>query len=225
MSGVAVARICDMATVPAPGLADPAFLSSPVRKHVVDHVLATEDPAVAHHSIRSYLYASKVAEFRGLRRDADYDDDALFFATALHDLGLSDEGGARPDRFEIAGADLAVEFLQQHNVSPQVQDTVWDAIALHTAPGIAQRRGIICDLTLAGTALDFGHDSGFLSDEEAAVINAAFPRLNVHQALGGTIIAQAEQNRVKAPHLSAADYFYRSVHGFDLSFTSRWGVS
>ncbi|ANZ40907.1 hypothetical protein BBK82_37915 [Lentzea guizhouensis] len=206
------------------GLSNPDIVSSPVRQAVVDHVLAHETLAIAHHSLRTYFFAIKVADVRGLRRGVDYHDDALFFASVLHDLGLSDAGEARPDRFEVAGADLATEFLAHQGVSSEVLDVVWDAIALHTTFGIADRRGVVCGLVLAGTALDFGHGSDFLSDEEAAAINDAFPRLDINTALGRSIIAQAERNRAKAPHLSTADYFYRSVHGFDRSFTSRWGA-
>ncbi|MBA2813779.1 HD domain-containing protein [Streptomyces sp. KM273126] len=209
----------------ASGLSLPDLASSPLRQAVVEHVLELEAPSIAHHSLRSYVFALKVADFRRLRRDVDYDDDALFFAAVLHDLGLSDQGEARPDRFEVAGADMAVELLARHGVPSEVRDVVWDAIALHTSPGITQRRSIVCDLASAGTGVDFGYESDFLSDEEAAVINEAFPRLDINTAIGQLIIEQAERNRpVKAPHLSTADYFYRSVHGFDLSFVSRWGA-
>lgn len=214
-----------MERTPAPGLTDPALLSSPLRKLVAERVLSSEETSVAHHSLRTYLFATKLAEHRGLRRDVDYDDDALFFATVLHDLGLSDEGDARPDRFEIAGADLAVEFLREHGVQPETTDIVWDAIALHTVPGIAQRKGIVCELTFAGSALDFGQDSDFMSDEEAVVINDAFPRLDVTSVMPAVVVGQVERNRAKAPHLSAADIFYRSVHGLELDFITRWGAS
>ncbi|MFC9428857.1 hypothetical protein [Streptomyces sp. NPDC056987] len=106
-----------------------------------------------------------------------------------------------------------------------MRDTVRDAIALHTSPGIAQRRGTVCDLVRLGTGADFGYESDYVSDEEAAVINEAFPRLDINTAIGQLITEQARRNRaVKAPHLSAGDYFYRSVHGFDMSFVSRWGA-
>ncbi|MEU1302658.1 HD domain-containing protein [Streptomyces shenzhenensis] len=210
----------------ASGLSLPDLASSPLRQAVVEHVLELEAPSIAHHSLRSYFFALKVADFRRLRRDVDYDDDALFFAAVLHDLGLSAPGEARPDRFEVAGADMAAELLARHGVSSEVRDVVWDAIALHTSPGITQRRSIVCDLTSAGTGVDFGYEADFVSDEEAAVINEAFPRLDINTAIGPLIIEQAERNRaVKAPHLSAADYFYRSVHGFDMSFVSRWGAA
>ncbi|GLY97025.1 HD domain-containing protein [Actinoplanes sp. NBRC 103695] len=209
----------------APGLADPALQSSTLRKLVVEHVSRSEPAAVAHHSLRTYFFATKAAEFRRLRRDVDYDDDALFFATVLHDLGLTREGDIRPDRFEIAGADLAVEFLREHGVQPETTDLVWDAIALHTVPGLAQRKSILCDLTFAGSALDFGQDSDFLSEQDAAAINDAFPRLDVVPVMTGLVVRQAERNRAKAPHLSAADIFYRAVHGGDPDFLSRWGNS
>jgi len=214
-----------MEHAPAPGLTDPALLSSPLRTLAVERVLSSEETSIAHHSLRAYFFATKLAEHRRLQRDVDYDDDALFFATVLHDLGLTNEGDARPDRFEIAGADLAVEFLREHGAPPETTDIVWEAISLHTVPGVAQRKGIISELTFAGSALDFGQESDFLSDEEAAVINDAFPRLDVTSVMTGVVVGQVERNRAKAPYLSAADTFYRSVHGLELDFITRWGVS
>ncbi|EWC59742.1 putative cyanamide hydratase [Actinokineospora spheciospongiae] len=212
-------------TTSTPGLSLPDLLSSPLRQAAVDHVLAAEERSVAHHSLRSYLFATKAADLRGLRSGVDYDDDTLFYATVLHDLGLSDEGEARPDRFEVAGADLAAEFLTGHGIAAEVVDTVWDAIALHTSPGITTRRGVVCDLTHVGTGLDFGHNADDITDEEAAVINDAFPRLDINTSIGRQIVEQAERNRGKAPHLSAADYFHHAIHGFDMGFVSRWGAA
>ena len=198
--------------------------SSWARRSVVEHVRTVEPAALANHSFRSYCFATALSEHRGLRPGEDFDDDAVFFATVLHDLGLTQEGEARAGRFEVAGADLTAELLERLGVPGETIQTVWEAVALHTAPGIAPRRGIVCDLSEAGIALDFGRDSEFLSDEEAEVINSALPRLDVNQVLGGAILGQAERDRAKAPHLSTADWFYRSVHGFDLSFIQRWAA-
>ncbi|HXL90101.1 MAG TPA: hypothetical protein VN969_14215 [Streptosporangiaceae bacterium] len=38
-------------------------------------------------------------------------------------------------------------------------DLVWEAIALHTSPGLAERRGALAHLTRAGIGMDFGRGS------------------------------------------------------------------
>ncbi|MFD8385874.1 HD domain-containing protein [Streptomyces sp. NPDC059679] len=206
------------------------------RQAVVEHVLEIEAPSIAHHSLRSYFFALKVAEFRRLGRDVDYDDDALFFAAVLHDLGLSDQGEARPDRFEVAGADMAAEFLARHGVPSEVRDVVWHAIALHTSPGITQRRSIVCDLASAGTGADLGYESGFVSDDQAAVINEAFPRLDINTAIGRLIrrTGRAQPRRQGAasvgrglflPFRSRVRHEFRVPVGRGLSLRDRQDIS
>ena len=57
---------------------------------------------VAHHGVRSYLFASEIAAAKGLRRDADYDDELVFLSCVLHDLGVT-EYANDDQRFEVDG--------------------------------------------------------------------------------------------------------------------------
>ena len=43
-------------------------------------------------------------------------------------------------RFEVDGADMAAKFLTDNGVAARGVDLVWEAIALHSSPGIAERR-------------------------------------------------------------------------------------
>ncbi|WP_237570429.1 HD domain-containing protein [Mycolicibacterium lacusdiani] len=45
---------------------------------------------LTNHCVRSYLFGRELAAARGLRGSADFDDEALFLACLLHDLGLTD---------------------------------------------------------------------------------------------------------------------------------------
>src|ERR1700757_5496326 len=98
---------------------------------------STESPAVFNHSVRSFLFGELLAAREGMRADAEYDREALFLGCILHDLGL---GTAAPgkQRFEVEGADLAAALLTDHGCRRAVVDAVWEAIALHGSPGIAE---------------------------------------------------------------------------------------
>ena len=91
-------------------------VTTPIGQAALELVRASESITIANHSIRSWLFADRLAQHRGLRAGEDYDGDALFYATVLHDMGLSPSGLRRPDRFEVAGADVAAEFLDSHGV-------------------------------------------------------------------------------------------------------------
>ena len=45
---------------------------------------------VAHHNVRSYLFARELAAAKGLQSDVDYDDELVFLSCILHDLGVTD---------------------------------------------------------------------------------------------------------------------------------------
>ncbi|WP_165983859.1 HD domain-containing protein [Streptomyces sp. YIM 98790] len=164
-------------------------------------VRRTESVATANHSIRSALFARMLADHRGAVPGSDYDPELLFLACVLHDIGLSEDGD-RNQRFEVDGADAAAEFLTAHGLpAPQV-DAVWEAIALHTSVGIAERRGTLCALVHAGIGMDFGIGTGFVSDRAGAALHAAYPRHSVATALADEIVAQAQGRPEKAPPYS-----------------------
>jgi HD superfamily phosphodiesterase len=74
-------------------------------------VRSTESRPIADHSIRSFIFARLLAEHEGALNDAAYDEDLLFAAAVMHDLGLGEHAQGRA-RFEVEGADLAAEVLR-----------------------------------------------------------------------------------------------------------------
>lgn len=192
-------------------------------------VADAESTVVANHSIRSYLFARLLAERQLLMAGRDYDQQLLFVACLLHDIGLS-ERGDRHQRFEVDGADVAAEFLTARGLPAADVDAVWEAIALHTTPGIAERRGILCQLVRRGVGMDLGFDAAFVTEPDATRIHTAYPRLEVTRSLVDAIVAQAERNPEKAPTYSLAWNFRRergaAPHRTALeagAAASRWG--
>lgn len=150
-----------------------------------------EPPVLANHCLRAYLFGSAIAARRGLRPGADYDDELLFLACVLHDVGLSEEGDGDL-RFEVDGADLAVRFLLEQGYPQDRAQVVWDAIALHTSPQIAERKGLVVALTQQGTVADVaGTGADLLPAGFADEVHAQFPRLDLENGLADAIVAQA----------------------------------
>src|SRR5438046_8165287 len=54
-------------------------------------VRSTETRPIVDHSIRSFLFARLLAEHEGCMNDAAYDEELLFAATVMHDLGLGEQ--------------------------------------------------------------------------------------------------------------------------------------
>lgn len=101
-------------------------------------VRETVDKPIVDHSLRSFFFARLTAQQQGLLTEAAYDEDLLFAATVMHDLGLGTlaTGSAR---FEVEGADLAAGLLAEHGVPDGDIGRVWEAIALHSSLGLADR--------------------------------------------------------------------------------------
>jgi len=135
-----------------------------------------EQPVLLNHSVRSYLFAQALADRQGLASGADFDDELLFLCCVLHEVGLTDEGNG-DQRFEVDGADLAVRFLTERGLSAESAEIVWDAIALHTSAGIANRKRAEIALTHAGIGADlWGREADTLPPGVGHRINEAFPR-------------------------------------------------
>ena len=204
----------------------PVLPDSEAALAALDLVGAHESAAIANHSVRSYLFAMLLAEHRAV---TDFDPSLLFFSCVLHDIGLSDLGN-RTQRFEVDGADVAAEFLAQQGFSTADRETVWEAIALHTSGGIAERRGPVTELTRRAVGVDFGRDVDFVTDEQAVAIHVAYPRLSMERVLTDAIVGQVQACPEKAPRFSIAAELLRerTTDGATVlergAATSRWGA-
>jgi len=135
----------------------------------------TESQLLFDHSLRVYLFGA----LRGRRRGLAYDPEMLYIGAIFHDLGLTEKFRSPDERFEVDGANAARRFLERHGVPESSIELVWDAIALHTTPGIPKWKKPEVALVNAGVELDvvgLGFDE--VSDEAREQILSAFPRVD-----------------------------------------------
>ena len=139
----------------------------------------TYEPWMLNHVVRSWFFGMALARVRSLAPDPEL----LGVATLLHDVGLA-QGGAADRRFEVVGADFGREFARQNGVDERRSGVVWDSIALHTTPSIAQFKGADVATCQMGIACDYG-GWGYqeLTEKEQEVILTTFPRLGIKKAL------------------------------------------
>ena len=202
-----------------------ALPDSPLAREVLDLVNRCLPPAIRNHSLRSFVFARLVAVHRELQPGRDYDLDLLLCACALHDVGLG-AGRGTGQRFEVASADIAAELLTRRGAPAAAVDAVWQAIALNTSVGIVERRGIVPTLTLAGVVADFVGDIPFVSDETAATVHTAYPRLALGRALGEAIAAHVAADPARAPLFSMPAQMaqeYSTAHTTVLETLARHG--
>jgi hypothetical protein len=174
--------------------------AGPMASAALSAVRTSECASVANHSVRCFFFAQLLAAHEGCLGDAAYDRDLLFAATVMHDLGAGDLAHGA-DRFEVEGADLAAAVLREHDVPDRDVDRVWEAIALHTSPGIAERRGLLAYLTRRGAGIDFGRGTEVVAGWEKE-IHAAYPRLAMARSLADEIVKRAVRSPAAAPRYS-----------------------
>jgi hypothetical protein len=188
--------------------ASPSGLSFPttrLARHAHTLVTETQQPFLRNHSLRSFLFAQAAAE----RQGEDYDTELVFLICVLHDMGLTEEGNT-DQRFEVAGADLAAQFLEGHGVTDRRVDTVWDAIALHTtqhlheSPVFRRRRPNEIGIAQTGIGIDLTgpDDPDQLPPGFAERVHARYPRLGGSRALTDAMLAQSIANPLKAPPMT-----------------------
>jgi hypothetical protein len=171
---------------------------------------AESQPWLFNHVARSWLYGAKLAHHRALKPDTEL----VAVSVLLHDLGLA-RGGAPDRRFEIVGAELGRAFALAHDMGERRAEAVWDSIALHTIPSIAQHKGTDVACCQSGISCDFG-GVGYqqLSDDDKKVILSAYPRLNMKKMLTTCLCDIAKNHPNTTRDNFIADFGLKYVPGY-----------
>jgi hypothetical protein len=144
-----------------------------IAKEATDLLREHATDLLFNHSIRVYLFAAE----QGHQRGVCFDRELLYVAAAFHDFGLLKKFSSSDERFEVDGANVARQFLIAHSVPEEQVRIAWEAIALHTTPGITQHMAPEVALLYSGVSLDVlgrGFDQ-FPSDVRESIV-AKYPR-------------------------------------------------
>ena len=126
---------------------------------------------------------------------------------------------------------MAVGFLTGHGYGVRETDPIWEAIALHTSPGIAERRGVLAYLTGRGVGADFGSGVDCVTDAQGKAAHLRYPRLNMVTALVDAIVTHAARAPQAAARFTIAGELVRERGELGAPTTmelaanaSRWGA-
>jgi quercetin dioxygenase-like cupin family protein len=164
--------------------------ASPVARAVLTLARDMAPPALLNHSIRTYWHARRIADEEGALPALP--DDLLFAATVLHEIGTTAKAPGR-ERFEIEGADIAAGALLALGADEADAQHVWDAIALHTSAGLADRRSPLARIARAGILADFQLATGAARQFQDD-LHTVWPRIDVERVLVDNIIGRAQSS-------------------------------
>ena len=138
---------------------------------------AISPPYLFNHAMRTFLFGSLVGRALGQK----FDEEILYLACILHDLGLTERFEGDPP-FEIQGAEAAKHFLEEHAYAKEKIGIVWDGIAMHASP-IGQHKQPEIALVGEGAGADvIEPDFSQIKKSDVEEIVKAFPRLKFKDA-------------------------------------------
>jgi hypothetical protein len=199
---------------------------SRLAREATELVRDTETDLLFHHSRRVFLFGALAGERLGLRFDAEL----LYVGAMFHDMGLMPGYASLADRFEVDGANAARDFLSRHAVPESGIEQVWDAIALHTTPGIPRHKKPVVALVTAGVEMDvLGLDYDAFTREQRGAVVLAHPReTNFKEGIidafaqGTRLKPETTFGNVKADVLALKEPGYRRLNFCGLILGSAW---
>lgn len=134
-------------------------------------------PYLFNHAVRTYLFGSLVGRALGQK----FDEEVLYLACILHDLGLTERFEGDPP-FEIQGAEAAKHFLEEHAFAKEKIGLVWDGIAMHASPIGSYKQPEIALVGEGAGADVIEPDLSQIKKSDVDEIVKAFPRLKFKDA-------------------------------------------
>ncbi|HEY9619090.1 MAG TPA: HD domain-containing protein [Crinalium sp.] len=207
-------------------VADITIPDSQIACEVTQLVRDTASPLLFHHSTRVYLFGA----LAGIRKGLKFDSELLYIGAMFHDIGLTKAYRHSTERFEVDGANAARDFMRRHQISEASIELVWDAIALHTTPGIPQHKKPEVALVTAGVEMDvLGLGFWEFTPEQREQVISAHPRgshfkENIIQAFADGMKHRPETTfgTVNADVLDRMDSTYKRVNFCSVILESNW---
>jgi hypothetical protein len=146
---------------------------SQLAREATELVRDAETALLFHHSRRVFLFGA----LTGKKKELVFDPELLYIGAMFHDMGLVKPYSTVTERFEVDSANAARAFLRSHGINEASVDLVWDAVALHTTPGIPQHKRPEVALVTAGVEMDvLGLGFEVVSDQDRQLVVDAHPR-------------------------------------------------
>jgi hypothetical protein len=155
---------------------------SPLITEAIDYARTLYDPYLLNHAMRSWLFAAKIGQSKGI----DCDLEVVAVGTILHDIGLS-PAVSGSNRFEVNSAAAARSFVKERGLSDRRAQLIWDLVALNSTPSLALHKEPEVAVGTMGIGLDYG-GFGFelIPSTDMTNILNAFPRMRMKDKFSET---------------------------------------
>ena len=163
----------DAAHFAAVAVDDVRIPDSKMARDLTQLVRDTESDLLFNHSTRVYFFVA----LTGKRRRLKFDPELLYVGAMFHDMGLTEVYQTSQNRFEVDSANAARDFLRGYGIPQRDVETVWDAVSLHTTPGIPEHKRAEVALLTSGVEMDvMGIAYEKFTEAQRNAVVAAYPR-------------------------------------------------
>ena len=159
-----------------------------------EHARALSEPWLFNHCLRTYTWAAMIAQLDQIT----FDQELLFVASALHDLGLTDSHNCKDPSctcFAVEGARAAHNFVAAIGWDNERCDRLAEAISLHLNVSVGLGHGPEAHLLHEGAALDvIGARLRQIGPKAASAALEEYPRLGFKEHM---VVSMKEQARAR----------------------------
>jgi HD domain len=185
--------------VPTPAVkvqkAEPGVPDTKLTREATGLLHEFSTPLLFNHSHRVFFWANEFGRETGEK----FDVELLFVCAAFHDFGLLKKFSSADDRFEVDGANAVRQFLEHHQVPAARIQVAWDAISLHTTPGIVAYKPLEVELLYNGVGLDvLGIGYERFPEELRNRVVAQYPRVDFKQQIAKAFLGGFEHKTLTA---------------------------
>ncbi len=173
---------------------------SALAREAEERVRELSSPALYGHCLRTWAFATLFAQ----RDRVEHDEELLYLACVLHDLGLTEPHSGREPHahcFAVEGARAAHAFVHEHGANEKRARTVAEAISLHLNVNVPERLGAEAHLLSRGVSLDVvGRWLHQIPPAATRGVEQRWPR----DGLAGELIASTREQGRMRPQSRAA---------------------
>ncbi len=162
---------------------------STIAKQATELVREISSELLLNHCYRTYFFGCILAHQDGLK----FDREVFYLSSIMHDLGLTEKHAHDFGSFEYLGAKQAYNFCTNHNYDEKKSALVHDAIALHSAIGIAHTKEPEVALVHFGAGVDvIGIRYDEIPTHTLAEILENYPRYDFKKLFTELLLKQAK---------------------------------
>ena len=150
-------------------------------------------PFLLNHCLRAYFWARLMTP-----QKTQFDDEAVFSALMLHDLGLCEGHRLQPSDsqncFTAVGAGQILALAKEHGWSDQRARLAAQAVSLHLNVVVDAAHGPEAQLVRLGSGADAaGLGIGILQKDQIAAVVARYPRLDFKEQIIRALDVEARE--------------------------------